>query len=99
MSKVTSKLQVTLPKAVAEQLGIGPGDEIDWEIAGEILRVLPVSRRQREKKDLKARLRLFDRATQRQHERQTQTGTVSPASQKRQRGWKREDLYRRGSLG
>ena len=30
MAKVTSKLQVTLPKALADQYGIEPGDEIGW---------------------------------------------------------------------
>ena len=28
MARVTSKLQVTIPKAVAEQFGIRPGDRI-----------------------------------------------------------------------
>jgi AbrB family looped-hinge helix DNA binding protein len=31
MSKVTSKLQVTIPKAVAGKYGIRPGDEVVWE--------------------------------------------------------------------
>jgi AbrB family looped-hinge helix DNA binding protein len=31
MSKVTSKLQITIPKALAERYGIHPGDEIDFE--------------------------------------------------------------------
>lgn len=31
MSKVTSKLQVTIPKAVAVKYGIRPGDEVVWE--------------------------------------------------------------------
>ena len=30
MAKVTSKLQVTIPKAIAEQYGIKPGDEIEF---------------------------------------------------------------------
>lgn len=47
MSKVTSKLQVTLPKVLAEQLGIKPGDEIDWEIAGDVMRVIPAAKKQR----------------------------------------------------
>ena len=34
MAKVTSKLQVTVPKALAERHGIAPGDEIDWQSAG-----------------------------------------------------------------
>jgi len=32
MSKVTSKLQVTIPKGIADQYGIRPGDEVRWEI-------------------------------------------------------------------
>jgi AbrB family looped-hinge helix DNA binding protein len=29
MGKVTSKLQVTVPKAIAQRYGIRPGDEIE----------------------------------------------------------------------
>ncbi len=31
MSKVTSKLQVTIPRALALRYGIRPGDEVRWE--------------------------------------------------------------------
>ena len=41
MSKVTSKLQVTVPKVIAEQYGIRPGDDIDWVSAGDSIRVIP----------------------------------------------------------
>jgi AbrB family looped-hinge helix DNA binding protein len=41
MSRVTSKLQVTVPKAIAERYGIRPGDEIDWVPAGDAIRVVP----------------------------------------------------------
>lgn len=92
MSKVTSKLQVTLPKALADRFGIRPGDEIDWEVSGEAIRVLVPTRTS--KLDLKDRLRLFDQATQRQREREARQG-VPPAA--KDRGWKREDLYDRGS--
>jgi AbrB family looped-hinge helix DNA binding protein len=34
MPKVTSKLQLTVPKAIAEQYGIRPGDELEWIPAG-----------------------------------------------------------------
>jgi AbrB family looped-hinge helix DNA binding protein len=34
MSKVTGKLQVTLPKSIAERFNIKPGDQIEWEAAG-----------------------------------------------------------------
>jgi AbrB family looped-hinge helix DNA binding protein len=99
MSKVTSKLQVTLPKAVAEQLGIRPGDQIDWEVAGEMVRVIPVLKRRADKKDMRSRLRLFDQATERQRERER---TMAPAilhGKQAGRGWTREDLYSRGGAG
>lgn len=32
MSRVTSKLQVTIPKALAGRYGIRPGDEVHWEL-------------------------------------------------------------------
>lgn len=35
MSRVTSKGQVTIPKEVREQLGIRPGDEIEFEETDE----------------------------------------------------------------
>ena len=44
MTKVTSKLQVSLPKALADQYGIRPGDDLAWEAAGDIIRVIPPDR-------------------------------------------------------
>ena len=38
MSKVTSKLQLTVPKAIADKYGIRPGDELDWVAAGDSIR-------------------------------------------------------------
>ena len=43
MSRITSKLQVTVPKAIAERYGIRPGDEIRFEESGEVIRVVPAS--------------------------------------------------------
>ena len=40
MSKVTSKLQVTIPKSVAERHRIRPGDEIRWASAGDGIRIV-----------------------------------------------------------
>ena len=91
MSKVTSKLQVTLPKAIAQAHGIRPGDEIEWASAGEVIRVHPL-KAQRATGDKKARLRIFDQATQRQRRRQ-RGGRQEAASD---RGWTREELYERG---
>ncbi len=99
MSKVTSKLQLTLPKSIAEQLGIKPGDQIDWEVAGEVVRMIPVAKRRRNRKNLQARIRLFDGATRRQQEREA---TFDPALLRvahADRGWTREDLYSRGRAG
>lgn len=93
MSRVTSKLQVTLPKAIAEQYGIRPGDEIEWVPAGDTIRVVPPGR-QGPAVDLALRLKLFDAATERQRLRQAGRPKVRPP---RDRGWRREDLYGRGS--
>ncbi len=91
MSRVTSKLQVTLPKALAEQFRIRPGDEIEWIAAGEVIRVVPP--RPPPTLDLEARLRLFDGATERQKHRR---GGAHLRRAARDRGWRREDLYSRG---
>ena len=42
MSKVTSKLQVTLPKVLADQFNIRPGDEVLWDAAGDVIRLVPL---------------------------------------------------------
>lgn len=94
MARVTSKLQVTVPKAVADQFGIRPGDDLDWVPAGTGMRVQKVERRSRAKTAATTalRLRFFDAATERQRERQQGAKRSKPAA----RGWKREDLYDRG---
>lgn len=92
MSRVTSKLQVTVPKAIADQYGIRPGDEIEWVAAGEVIRVLP-PRRRTAVLDVAARLKLFDAATGRQRARERR----GPAAKRpRNRGWTRDELYVRG---
>ena len=93
MSKVTSKLQVTVPKALAERYGIRPGDDIQFEEAGEVIRVVPaVAREPSQALDSDARLRLFDAASTRQRAREAGR-TLRTASS---RGWTREELYERG---
>jgi AbrB family looped-hinge helix DNA binding protein len=89
VAKVTSKLQVTLPKALAERYGINPGDDIDWEAAGDAIRVVPV--RRRAVRDAPSRLKLFDQATARQQKRQQE----APPEAAESRGWTREELYER----
>jgi AbrB family looped-hinge helix DNA binding protein len=90
MAKVTSKFQVTVPKAIADRYSIRPGDEIEWAPAGDTIRVVP-SRTQTPCEYPAARLRLFDQATKRHRQR---SGPRKQAS--RDRGWTREDLYQNG---
>lgn len=92
MAKVTSKYQVTLPKAIAEKYNIRPGDDIDWVAADEVIRVIP-PRKQTVTEDPASRLRLFDQATERVRRRRTSARKKLRPSD---RGWKREDLYTRG---
>lgn len=90
MAKVTSKLQVTVPKVLADRYGIRPGDEIEWEAAGDVIRVVPG--RGKPAPDVRARLELFDAATERQRARDR--ARAKPRA--RDRGWTREELYDRG---
>jgi AbrB family looped-hinge helix DNA binding protein len=91
MSKVTSKLQVTVPKAVADRMGIRPGDRLEWAVAGSEIRVR-VPGRGVAGLTRPARLALFDQATARirRYGRGRRSGT--PVS----RGWTREELYTGG---
>jgi AbrB family looped-hinge helix DNA binding protein len=88
MSKVTSKLQVTIPKAIADRHGLRPGDEIEWISTGDAIRVAPVVRSK--PLGIAERLRLFDAATKRLRRKQW-VGEVP-----KDRGWTREELYDRG---
>ena len=62
MAKVTSKLQLTVPKAIADQYGIKPGDELEWVPAGESIRVEFVRSKAKAGHELttEERLALFD---------------------------------------
>ena len=92
MSKITSKLQVTIPKAIADSYGLRPGDEIEWQAAGDAIRLVPaVPAGGKKPLSLEERLRLFDETTKRIQKLPPYKGP-DPSD----RGWKREDLYRRG---
>lgn len=93
MAKVTSKLQVTIPKRIADMYGIRPGDTILFQEAGDVIRVVPPDAGPPAKLDREQKLALFDAATKRQRARQTRV-RQSPSHT---RGWTREELYRRGS--
>ena len=69
MPKVTSKLQVTVPRAVAERFGIKPGDQIAWEAAGTVIHVIPPGAL-RHRPSPRDRVKAFDEATARQRRRQ-----------------------------
>jgi AbrB family looped-hinge helix DNA binding protein len=91
MAKVTSKYQVTVPKKIAQEYKIRPGDDIDWVPAGETIHVIPQGK-QSLPHERDSRLRWFDQATERRKKRRL----ARPIKQSRDRGWRREDLYRRG---
>jgi AbrB family looped-hinge helix DNA binding protein len=63
MAKVTSKLQVTIPKRIADEYGIEPGDEIEFVPASDSIRVIPPGRATRAAPDVGERLHWFDAAT------------------------------------
>jgi bifunctional DNA-binding transcriptional regulator/antitoxin component of YhaV-PrlF toxin-antitoxin module len=97
MAKVTSKLQLTLPKAIAERYKIRPGDDLDWLPAGEVIRVVKRdAAKAAEPPTLQERLRLFDQATVRQRKRPAECGEKQPAASSQSRGWTREEIYERG---
>jgi AbrB family looped-hinge helix DNA binding protein len=90
MAKVTSKFQVTVPKAIARRYNIEPGGEIRWVEAGDIVHVIPQSR-QSAPGDINEKLRLFDQSTARQ--KKARRPVKKRAGGK---AWAREELYTRG---
>src|SRR5215831_16477059 len=101
MSKVTSKLQVTVPKAIADQYGIRPGVELEWVAAGDSIRAIPRAPRRwgATTVDVEERLKLFHQILARQREREAQPRKRKSARTKEspwkpheiERGWRRED--------
>ncbi|MDA0791476.1 MAG: AbrB/MazE/SpoVT family DNA-binding domain-containing protein [Proteobacteria bacterium] len=92
MPKVTSKLQITLPKRIAEQHGIVPGDEIHFESTDSAIRIVSARSGSRTQLSQEERLRLFDEATARVERMAPQP----PPTGGDKRDWTREDLYSRG---
>ena len=94
---MTSKLQLTVPKVIADKYGIRPGDELEWTPAGESIRVRLV--RNKTKTELKPDelLLLFDENTRWLDELQAEELRASKAKDVRltreNRGWTREELY------
>jgi len=104
MAKVTSKLQLTVPKVIADQYGIKPGDELQWVPAGDAIRVVPVNPRRKRAhgRSTKERLELLRQMLERQREREANPPPMEPYEDRPwkpheiERGWRREDLYDRG---
>jgi AbrB family looped-hinge helix DNA binding protein len=104
MSKVTSKLQVTIPKAIAKQYSIAPGDDLLWVATGEAVQVFPTKGLPKPM-DTAWRLSLFDAASKRVKARWRQKSSPRGDARRRggevqskaDRGWTREELYERGS--
>lgn len=100
---MTSKLQVTIPKAIAKQYAIAPGDDLLWVAAGEAVHVLPTKGLPKPL-DTAWRLSLFDAASKRVKARESQKSSPRGEARRRggavqskaDRGWTREELYQRG---
>ena len=94
MAKVTSKLQITLPKRLADDHGIVPGDDLRFESVAGVIRMVP-ARASLRVLSVDERLRLFVEASRRIGLRPQPESRGSPETEGR--GWVREDLYVRGS--
>jgi AbrB family looped-hinge helix DNA binding protein len=96
MSRVTSKLQVTIPKRVAEACGVRPGSEVVFEPAGDVIRLrVAGDGRRGEAVVVARRLAAFDAAISRQRERDKKR---PPEQEGRGRGWTPDELYDRRPL-
>jgi len=99
MPKVTSKLQITLPKALATQYGIEPGDEIDFQAVGESIRLTP-KKTPRPRLSLEERIRIWTDANKVLRTHWDSAGWVGQSIQSEHsaptdRGWTRDELYER----
>jgi AbrB family looped-hinge helix DNA binding protein len=92
MPRITSKLQITIPKRLAEQVGLGPGDEVEFLAAGDGIRMVPAGRARAGALSTAERLRLFRAASERQRGRdRAWPGERAGGG----RGWARDELYTR----
>jgi AbrB family looped-hinge helix DNA binding protein len=97
MAKVTSKLQLTVPKAIADRYGIKPGDELEWVPAGDSIRVELVRDKAKAVHQLttEERLAIFDEGTRRLDALQAEELKKNQGNRvtRETRGWTRDDLY------
>lgn len=93
MAKVTSKLQLTLPRKLAEQYGIRPGDEVQFRSGGNIIHLIPAGRVVHDELSPQERLRIFEDTNRRVKE--AQKHLKLPPQPPKNRGWTREELHDR----
>ncbi len=86
MGKVTSKLQLTLPRAVADRYGIRPGSVVAFEPAGSVIVLRPID--SAATATTAERLSWFDATT-------VWLESLPPRAGASDRGWTRDDLYDR----
>jgi AbrB family looped-hinge helix DNA binding protein len=91
VSRITSKYQLTIPKAVAQAAGLKPGDDVACEPAGTAIRVRPLNPAEESSRSTVDRLALFDQATERQRQRDRPVHGARESD----RGWTRNELYER----
>jgi len=104
MAKVTSKLQLTVPKAIADQYGIRPGDALEFVAAGETIHLIPQKSAgvPGHRRSVEERLKLFRQMLERQRLREQRPERLEEPVERPwkpheiARGWRREDLYARG---
>ncbi len=106
MAKVTSKFQLTVPKAIADKYKIKPGDQLEWVPAGNVIRVIPPRTQEAESRlrSVEERLKQFHQMLDRQRQREigppeaeeSNPADRPPKPHEIARGWRREDLYTRG---
>ena len=94
---MTSKLQLTVPKVIAEKYGIRPGDELEWTPAGESIRVRLVKSDAKTDLNIEQGVALFDENTKWLDDLQAEELRYWKSNERRitreNRGWTREELY------
>jgi AbrB family looped-hinge helix DNA binding protein len=85
---VTSKNQVSIPKAIAQRHAIRPGTELEFVSMGDAIRVTKKDR-SKQRLSTEERARIFDRIWQRIRTKRPDPKVREPNA----RGWSREDLY------
>ena len=91
MAKVTSKLQLTLPKAMADAHSVRPGSEVRFESAVDCIRLVIGKGRHGLPREEKLRLMGESRERQKARNARWKGGETL-----HDRGWKREEIYGRG---